>query len=199
MFENEFTHLINGVNAVQVALTLRRTPGKQAMAAKDEAFGSGIVLNCAFNQKRQLKSRALPGYPYNLAIKFFVELFQFAFPIRTRSQSNRPVRMQMIHMSKREECVQRSINGCGNAVFTESREWIVADHFIFVLLAAVELFELFETIQVEQSKSSFGDGPDVSAAALHCQYSGRPASERIGQFDLGTCVSAAEIGDAQIH
>ena len=38
MLENEFAHLVDGVNAVQVALALRHSPGEQAVAAENDAF-----------------------------------------------------------------------------------------------------------------------------------------------------------------
>ena len=39
MLQDEFAHLVDGVNAVQVAIALRGSPGEQPVAAKNQAFG----------------------------------------------------------------------------------------------------------------------------------------------------------------
>jgi len=69
-----------------------------------------------------------------------------------------------------EECDRRRQRFSLNAEVDSS------DHLIFVLLAAVQLFELLQATQAEQSKSRFGDGP----RSPHCPLRpalGRPASK----------------------
>jgi hypothetical protein len=61
MFQNEFTHLIDGVNAVEVAVTLGHPPSKQPMAAENEAFRSRVVLDCPSDQERQVEPGTPPG------------------------------------------------------------------------------------------------------------------------------------------
>src|ERR1035438_4172458 len=50
MLLNKLTHLVDGMEAVQIALALRRTPGEQTVAAKNDAVGPRILLNSVFNQ-----------------------------------------------------------------------------------------------------------------------------------------------------
>src|SRR5438045_2372436 len=67
MPQDEFTHLIDCMNAVQIAIALRRAPGKQAVPAKNEALRAGILFDCPPYEKCQLKSGALPRHPHKLA------------------------------------------------------------------------------------------------------------------------------------
>ena len=90
----------------------------------------------------------------------------------------------MIHVSKRQERVQRSVNRCRHAILGKRRKRIIADHFVFVRFAAVEFFELFQTIKVQQGKSTFSDGPQVPATGLYCEHACWLASKRIGKFQL---------------
>src|SRR5437660_6756008 len=134
MLKNEFTHLIDGMNAVQVAITLRHPPGEQTVATKNQAFRSRIVLDRLLNHERQFESGTLPRDPNDSSIKFFVELFELVLAICARCHGDSPVGMQMVYVRKRKEGVQRGIDGCGDAILAKGREWIVANHLILVLL-----------------------------------------------------------------
>ena len=52
MLQNEVAHLVDGVNAVQVTIALRRSPGKQSVAAENQTFRSRIVFDRPLNHKR---------------------------------------------------------------------------------------------------------------------------------------------------
>src|ERR1022692_3953966 len=104
MLQNEFTYLIDGVNAVQVAIALRHSPGEQSVAAKNEAIRDRIILDGPFNQEPQFESGTLPGHPHDLAIKFLVEFLELPFSICACRDSDGPVRVQMVHVRKRKEC-----------------------------------------------------------------------------------------------
>ena len=73
----------------------------------------------------------------------------------------------MIHMEEGKKCVQWGINGCRHSVLTERCKRIVGHHFIFVLLAAVKVLELFQSIQVEQRESRILNRPEVPAASFN--------------------------------
>src|SRR6516164_1703794 len=100
MLLNEFTHLVDGVKAVQVAFPLRHSPGEKAVASENQAFDSWVIFDRALNQKCQFKTWSLPGNPDDLAAEFLVELFQLAFAVRAGGKGNGPVGMQMIYMGE---------------------------------------------------------------------------------------------------
>jgi len=106
--------------------------------------------------------------------------------------------MEVIDVRKREEGVQRSIDGGGHAVLAIGRERIVADHLVFVLFAAVDVFELLEAVEIEQREAVFVDGAEVAAAAFHREHAHRLAGKRIGQFDFCAGVATAKIGNAEV-
>jgi hypothetical protein len=60
MLENKLAHLIDGTNAIEIALALGISPGEQAVAAKDQTFGAGILCDGSFELYRELKTGALP-------------------------------------------------------------------------------------------------------------------------------------------
>src|ERR1700691_3580584 len=149
MMLDEFTHLVDRLNTVQVALALCHSQCKQAMTAENKALRSIGVFDGPFHQKREFESGTLPRYPRDLASKLFVKFFQLPFTIRARRQSNSPVRMQMIYVREGKECMNWGINRRGNKILAKGRQRIVANHLIFILFATVLISEFLETIQVE--------------------------------------------------
>ncbi len=95
---NEFAHLIDGANAIEITLALRHSPGEQAMAAKDQTLRPGVILYCLFDQQRQFKPGTLPRNPDDSPIEFSVELVEFALAVCTRGEGDGPVGMQVIHV-----------------------------------------------------------------------------------------------------
>ncbi len=67
MFSDKLAHLVDGVDAVQIALALRRAPGKQPVAAKKNPVNSRIFPHRFLDHQRQFESRPLPGHPYDFA------------------------------------------------------------------------------------------------------------------------------------
>src|SRR5579859_8208843 len=103
MLGNEFAHLVDGLNAIEIALALRHSPGEQPMSSQDEPFGLRMIFYRLFNQHRQFKSRTLPRQPHDGPGKLLVELVQLLLSIGARRQRNRPVRMQVVNVSKWQE------------------------------------------------------------------------------------------------
>ena len=101
-------------------------------------------------------------------------------------------------MIEGKKCMERRIDRSSNAILSEGRKRIVTDHFVFVLFAAVEIFELIETIEIEHGESSVGDGAEISTTAFHRQDANRAAGEWIWKVHLGAGVAAAEVRNAQI-
>src|ERR1700757_4708752 len=88
MLLNEFTHLINGVDTVQIAVPLRHSPREQPVAPEDQAFGTRVLLDGSFDEQRQFKTRPLPRNPGDFAIELLVELIQLTFAVCAGSQCN---------------------------------------------------------------------------------------------------------------
>src|SRR5580704_13559263 len=56
MLLNEFSHLVDGVDAVQIAVPLRHSPREQAVASEDQAFDAGVLFDGSFNEQCQFKA-----------------------------------------------------------------------------------------------------------------------------------------------
>src|SRR3954462_8312862 len=97
---NEFAHLINRMDAIQVAFALRHAPGEEAMTAKNQPFRPCGILHRSFEHEGQFESGTLPWNPDDSPVEFSIELLQLALAIRTCSQRDRPVGMQMVHMQE---------------------------------------------------------------------------------------------------
>ena len=110
-------------------------------------------MSCPLDKQCKFKPRALPREPHDSTVEFFVELFQFALAIGARRQRNRPVGVQMVDVQKREECVQRGIDGGCNPALAERRKWIVGHHLVFVRFAAIQFFEVLEAVKIKKCKS----------------------------------------------
>src|SRR3954462_419345 len=70
---DEVPHLIDGADAVQVTLVLRRPPREQAMTAKNDPVAARVLVNGALQHQRQLEAGALPGPPGDPAAELLVE------------------------------------------------------------------------------------------------------------------------------
>ena len=81
MLSNEFAHLVDGVNAVQVAIALRHAPCEQAMAAQQDAFRAGVCLDGLFDQERQFEAGTLPWNPHDLRSNFSLNSSSFRLPL----------------------------------------------------------------------------------------------------------------------
>src|ERR1700676_5349851 len=103
--------------------------------------------------------------------------------------------MQVIDVGRRKKRMKWSVDRCRHAVFAESRKRIVANHFIFVLFAPIELLELLKAIEVKQRETRFVDGAKVASASFHCQYASGFRCEWVGERQLRTGIAAAEISD----
>ncbi len=198
MVLDELAHLVDGLDAADVALALRVAPGEQAVAAEDDAVAAGIVLDRLAQHQRQLEAGPLPRHPDDLAAVFLVELFEPGLAVGARRQGDGPVWMQMVDVIERQEGVQRRVDRGGDAVLAEREQRVEAHHLVLELLAAVARDQAFELVEIEHRKSRIPDRSEVAAAALHGHHPRRRAGHRIGQIELRAGVAAAEVGDAQI-
>ena len=73
MFKDKLAHFIDGPNAVQITFALSIAPGKQAVAAEDQALGTGVLHNRSFQHQGQFKSGTLPGEPADFSPELSIE------------------------------------------------------------------------------------------------------------------------------
>ena len=110
MLQNKFTHLIDGTDAVEITLVLGLAPSEQAVTAEDQAVAAWIILHGLFDQECEFESGTLPRNPRDVAAEFSIELFQLALAVGAGGERDGPVRVEMVHMRKRKERVQGSID-----------------------------------------------------------------------------------------
>ena len=106
--------------------------------------------------------------------------------------------MQVIHVRKRQESVERRVNGRGDAILTEGAQRIIRHHLVFVLLALVPCSELIELVQIQNGEPGDADRSQVAAASLDGHDTRGLSRERIGQFKLRASIAAAEIRNAEV-
>src|SRR5207248_8561677 len=128
--------------------------------------------------------RTLPRQPRDSASEFPVELFEFLPAIRTGCERDRPIRMKVIHVWKRQKCMERCVDGSGDSILTEGRERVVTDHLILVRFTAVNRLELLQAIQVEQCESGIPDGSQIHSASLDREHTSGPPCKRVWKLDL---------------
>ena len=196
---DEIAHLVDGADAAHVAVALRLAPGEQPVAAEDQAVAAGCPFDGALQHQRELESRPLPRDPDDLAAVGPVELLHLPLAVGAGSKGDRPVRMQMIDVRKRQEGVEGSVDRCRDAVLAERAERIHRDHLVLERLAAVSRDQAVQLVEIQDREAGRGDRTQIAAASLHRHDALRLAGERIGQVELRTGIAAAEIRDPKIR
>src|SRR3954462_7695872 len=98
MLGDKVAHLVDGTNAIEIAVALRVAPGEQAMAAKNQSFCAGILLYRPLQHESKFKAGPLPWKPCNLPPKLTIELFELLFAVGAGRHRDRPIGMQVVHM-----------------------------------------------------------------------------------------------------
>jgi hypothetical protein len=107
--------------------------------------------------------------------------------------------VEVVDVVPREEAVECGVDGGGDLVVAEGGEWIEGDHLVLESLAAIDVFELDEAVEIELGEAGFLNGPDVAAAAFDGEDAHGLAGEGVFEFEFGAGVAAAEIGDAEVR
>src|SRR5215469_2986120 len=157
MLMHEDAELIDGLDAVSITFMLRRSPSEQAVTAEDNTLRPRGFRHCVGHEQGEFESRTLPWKPEQLALKLLVKLIQLLETVCAGRERDAPVRMKMVDMCERQECVQRRVDRSRYSVRAEGCQWIKSDHLVFVLFAPVDLFQGFQTIQIEQCKTGLFD------------------------------------------
>src|SRR3954462_6030850 len=105
MLGDKVAHLVDGTNAIEIAVALRVAPGEQAMAAKNQSFCAGILLYRPLQHESKFKPRPLPWKPCDLSSELPVELIELLFAVSAGGKRDRPIGMQVVHMIEGQECM----------------------------------------------------------------------------------------------
>src|SRR5207249_8778507 len=70
---HELAHLIDRLQAVQIAIALRVAPREEPVAAEHESVASRVVVTRAPQHQRKLEAGALPRHPDDPAPELFIE------------------------------------------------------------------------------------------------------------------------------
>ena len=198
VIHNKLSQLIDDRDRIFVALLLRISPGKEAVAAQHDAVAVRTLLHRAAQHHGQFESRTLPWHPDQMMVKQTIELFHLFPAVGGGSQRNAPVRMQMIDVREGQKSVQRSVNRSGDAVLAEGAQRIHIHHFIFEFSAAILCSSPCSFSEYKRRQPAQLDASQIAATALDPQNFFLLPAKRIGLLDLRTGVSAAEVGDAKI-
>ena len=128
---NKLPQLIDDRNRIQIALALRIAPRKQPMPAQHHAIAPRRLSNDLLQHHAQLKPRPLPRQPGQLVPKLLIELLHLDLPVRRGRQRDPPVRMQMVHMRKRQKPMQRRIDRSRHRIIPKRAQRIHIHHLVF--------------------------------------------------------------------
>ncbi len=195
---HELTHLIDGPDAADVALLLRLTPREQPVTSEDDPVASRVLLDRTTQHQRQLESGPLPGHPRDLSPVRLIELVELLFAVGAGRQRNRPIRMQVIDVRKRQKRVQRRVDRRGNPVLAERAQRVEPHHLVLVRFAAIARDQIVQLVHVEHGETGRADRSEIAAAPFHGHHAARLARQGVRQIELGARVAAAKVGDAQV-
>ena len=74
----------------------------------------------------------------------------------------------------------------------------MVDHLVFVVDAAVDLFQFEQLVEIEGGEAGALDAAEVAAGAFDPEDAAGRAVERINLIELGAGIATTEVGDAQI-
>ena len=179
VFLNELPHLIDGLDAAEVAVPLGLAPGEQTVAAEDDAVAAGVVLDRLAQHQRQLESGPLPGHPHDLAAVLLVELLEPGLAVGAGRERDRPVGMQVVDVWKGQERMERRVDRGRDPALAERRERVEAHHLVLERFAAIPLDQRLELVLIQHREPGGGDRSEIAAAALHRHHPRRLAGEGI--------------------
>ena len=78
---DKLPNLIDDGDGVEIAVPLRITPGKQAVATENYSIATGIVSLHVAQHHAKFKTRALPGQPDQLATEWGLNSASFSWPL----------------------------------------------------------------------------------------------------------------------
>src|SRR4029077_9207306 len=96
VLREELAHLVDGADAVPIALSMGDAPGEQAVTAQNQSVAAGSLPHGLFDHPSQLEARALPRKPRDVAAEFAVELFELLFSVGAGGEGDAPVGVQMV-------------------------------------------------------------------------------------------------------
>ena len=196
---DELPDLVDRVDRIQVALPLRLPPGKQSVPAQHDPVAARILLDRPLHRQRQFEPRPLPRQPHQPVPELAIELFHLGLAVGRGRQRNRPVRMQVVHVRKRQKSVQRSIDRGRYRIRPERAQRIEVRHLVFPLDALIALLERQQLLLVERGKARALDAAQVPARTLHPKHLNPLARQRIGLQNLRAGIAAGKVGNAQVR
>src|ERR1700744_3714058 len=123
------------------------------MPAQNDSITVWLLFYRSLKHHAQFKARSLPWEPYEFVSVKPIELFHLLVTVRSGSQRNGAVRMQMIHMREGKKSVQWRINRSSDRIQSIRAEWVILDHLIFALHASVKLFKRAQLVKIEARKT----------------------------------------------
>ena len=198
MVYDKLPELVDDGNGVFIALSLRISPGEEAVTAEDDTVTIRTCLHRAAQHHGQFEAGALPWNPNQMVVKQTIEFFHLLPAVRRSSQGDAPVRMQVIDVRERQKTMQRRVDRGGNAILTEGAQRIHLHHFVFIFRAAIFLLEALQLFRIQRGQPSDLDTSQIAAAALDPQNFFLFSAEGIRLLNFRTGVSPAKVGDAKV-
>jgi hypothetical protein len=190
-----FGGAIDDAQRRMVAVACGVTPGEQAVAAEHHAVEKRVFARQMFELEAELETRAPPGQPADLVAE---NLPGQRLGVCGGGDGDHRVGVHVIDMRVGHERMQRRVDRGGARIEIERAIAELVHHLVFVCEAAVVRLQGLEAIEIERGEAVALDRAEVAARSLDPQHLDPHAGERIGRFNLGRGVAAAEIGDAQI-
>ena len=172
-----------------------RAPGEEPMAAEHDALEIPVRLGQCAELEAEVEAGPLPGQEAELAAKDFPGQ---RLGVLAGGDRDHRVGVDVVDMGVRHEAVQRRVDRGGARVEIEGAVVEERDHLVLVREAAIDRLQAQEPVEIKRREAVELHRADVAARALDPKHLDRRAGQRIGSFELGGSVAAAEIGDAQV-
>jgi len=186
----------NQLDGVVVARFRALAPTDHAVTGEHHTAQGSVTRDVVPQPQAQIEAGPLPAQPADRPLP---DLACSRFTAARGGERDDGVGMHVIDVRERQIRMQRRIDRSRARIQVERAVRQVPHHLVLVFLAAIELFETQELVEVERREAIEPHGTEVAAGALHPQHLHGLACERIALRELRGRVAAAEIRDREIR
>jgi hypothetical protein len=165
------------------------------VSAEDAADGLRVAALHLGDVEAELEAGTTPGHPDDAVAE---ALLGEGLAVRGRGEGDAAVRVQVVDVGALHQAVHGGVDARGGAALPVQAEVERGDHLVLALDARVDVDERSDPVQAQDGESRLGEGPEVTARALHPEQLDGLTGDRVLLRALGGGVAAGVVGVAGV-
>ena len=181
--------------AVRLGLLAGRAPGGDPVAAEDHADRRRVGRVDGGDVQPELEAGAPPGHPDHPVPE---DLLGQRLTVGGGGDGDPGVGMEVVDVRGVDQRVHGGVDRGGGPSEAVPAEVEGRHHLVLPVLAGIHVDEGAHPVEAEDGQAVLGEGPEVTAGALHPQQVDVLPRHRVDLGARGRRVAAGEVGDAGI-